>query len=419
MTILQSIVLGGFAALATLTAVNAECQNLGGNYYCNSVQQIIYDNVGFDGTYQEVVDMDLKACTCNYATRSFSGSFAPLNEELSVHFRGPLHMKQFVVYQPNPAGKKKREEHAKRHAHHVHHKRGADFIVTEKVTKTATVMVVPTPKGDSSESSSTEPPAPEGTLTSTSGAYVRTAYYNAESQSAKGLVFMNHKGASSDFDVFKCAGFAPSYMSSDTKSASTKPQILQDAPIASDDEFIIFSDTKCDSSCGAYREEFPAYKGFSGSQKIFAFEFSMPEDNTGSDLNRNMPAIWSLNARIPRTAQYGIRDQPCNCWGSGCGEFDLFEVLKGGEQYMTSHIHSKQGAIGGYGGGGSPDYMMRPFNEFIKAAVVFDGAGKAYISILPSDTKFPESFDIDFLDVLKGNSVPKTDRSSFRIPDAA
>jgi hypothetical protein len=30
------------------------------------------------------------------------------------------------------------------------------------------------------------------------------------------------------------------------------------------------------------------------------------------------PAIWMLNAQIPRTTQYGPSD--CSCWESGCGE---------------------------------------------------------------------------------------------------
>jgi hypothetical protein len=57
--------------------------------------------------------------------------------------------------------------------------------------------------------------------------------------------------------------------------------------------------------------------GFDGADKIFMIDFSMPMDGN-SGFNGDMPALWILNADIPRTAQYGPED--CNCWSSGCGE---------------------------------------------------------------------------------------------------
>lgn len=57
--------------------------------------------------------------------------------------------------------------------------------------------------------------------------------------------------------------------------------------------------------------------GFGGADKIFLMEFTMPMDGK-TGFNGDMPAIWMLNAKIPRTIQYGKAE--CSCWSSGCGE---------------------------------------------------------------------------------------------------
>lgn len=63
--------------------------------------------------------------------------------------------------------------------------------------------------------------------------------------------------------------------------------------------------------------------GFAGPNKIFFFEFDMPLDGN-QGFNGDLPAIWTLNAQIPRTLQYGKAE--CSCWQSGCGEFDVSSV---------------------------------------------------------------------------------------------
>jgi len=119
------------------------------------------------------------------------------------------------------------------------------------------------------------------------------------------------------------------------------------------------------------------------------FEFQMPKDTTGS-FNQNLPAIWALNAKVPRTAQYGS----CSCWGTGCGEFDMFEVLEDAHDYVKSHYHSSQGArYGGRGGGGSPDYFMRPYDKTVKAAAIFSEQGVVTIKLLDDSVEFGNSLD--------------------------
>jgi hypothetical protein len=115
----------------------------------------------------------------------------------------------------------------------------------------------------------------------------------------------------------------------------------------------------------------------------------MPNDGD-SGFNGNMPAIWALNAKIPRTNQYG----DCSCWGDGCGELDMFEVLQGATDYVTTHYHAAQGGVNGkYGGGGSTDYFKRPTDKTVKAAAIFDESGSVTIKILSDDIEFGPSMD--------------------------
>ena len=134
--------------------------------------------------------------------------------------------------------------------------------------------------------------------------------------------------------------------------------------------------------------------GFSGAQKIFLIEFSMPNDGT-SGYNMNMPALWMLNAQIPRTLQYGSSD--CSCWESGCGEMDIFEVLDSGSSRCKSTYH------GSYSGGDS-DYFVRPETETIKVAVVLN-ADTLTIKILD------DSFD--FSSALSSHTVAQLQSSIY------
>lgn len=97
--------------------------------------------------------------------------------------------------------------------------------------------------------------------------------------------------------------------------------------------------------------------------------------------NADMPAAWILNAQVPRTLQYG----QCSCWDSGCGEFDIFEVLDSGNQKCKSTWH-------GVNSKGDSNWFQRPISGTKKAAVVFDGdASTAHIVLLPDDTDFSTS----------------------------
>ena len=128
------------AVLSSLTAtVSAGCSFEGGNYYCSETKKVIYKGIGFSGSYMDVTNMDENTGKCTQQLYSFSGNLSPLDEELSVHFRGPLTLLQFGVYYPSSSGNSKRQiDDQDCNVKHVHHKHKR---ATEVVQVTQTVFV--------------------------------------------------------------------------------------------------------------------------------------------------------------------------------------------------------------------------------------------------------------------------------------
>ncbi|QID84336.1 target of Sbf [Saccharomyces pastorianus] len=425
---------------------NADCTYSGGNYYCAQTDAIVYSNVGLSATYQDVTNMDESSCSCTQADFTSSGSLAPFNEELSVHFRGPIELLQFGVYYPNGESKalKKRSEAqliescneqgeavVSRHKHQ--HRRdvaveyvqvtstvyvdGSGETVTADSTNTVVGPAVPSaytqvstvlsntaqttetgasPSSASSSktttttSSSAAAAASSSSSSNTNGDWSRGSYFVPGSTS--NCTFMNSQGGSAGSGVWSsCFGNSISFAASDGTSGAASPQALGDVTLASGNEFMIFSGDECsgnNAECGYYREGIPAYRGFGGADKIFVFEFSMPSDTSGSAYNQDMPAIWLLNAKIPRTLQYG--DASCSCWKTGCGEMDLFEILTANSDKLISHIHDGQD-------GGTQDYFNRPTDGSLKAAVIFNSSDET-IHIIEVDESFDESLSDDVVD---------------------
>lgn len=394
-----------------------------GNYYCGSTKKVSYAGVGYSGNYNDVTNMDASSGSCSSKSYSFSGNLSPLDEELSLHFRGPLKLKQFAVYYPQGKNSKREEDCDTTNFHRHHrHKRAIKVVeVTETVfvdangetqTSQKTSTSTGTPEGDDTSAvTTTTSPASQGTTsaqetaeeTTASGetsdeeddkddddevdadSWSRSAYYTPGS--TDGVIFFNHHGGSGSGVWDLSFGNSISYCNSDASGGSSKAVALDDVTIDSNNEYLIMSDKKCSGDfCGYYREGIPAYHGFGGNQKIFMFEFQMPKaSGSKTSINYDMPAIWALNAKIPRTLQYGKSE--CTCWPD-CGELDLFEILSSGSSKLISHLHSGQGGNGGRGGGGSQDYFDRPYDSTMKAAVIFDGKD---ISIVEVDDDFGSS----------------------------
>ncbi|CAL9731256.1 hypothetical protein MOUN0_L04654 [Monosporozyma unispora] len=415
-------------SLATL--INADCQLSGdGNYYCSSTDAIVYSNVGISGSYNDVTSMDETSCACSSQPIQFSGNLAPLDEELSVHFRGPLNLKQFGVYYPNQGTALKKRDgdmanencaetvSKKKHRHkrdvaveYVEvtatvyvNEAGETVTATAPATNTATgASTVAANNNNNNEVSAAQTStqnnninnnanndgtsqkrdattsltaaSPSSSLTSSNsysnGDWTRMTYFTPGS--ATNCTFMNHQGGTAGSGTWSgCFGNSISYAASNGVDGAGSAFALDDVTLKSGQEYMIFSGTECsgpNGDCGYYREGIPAYHGFGGSSKIFVFEFEMPTDNDGSGYNQDMPAIWLLNAKIPRTLQYG--NAACSCWETGCGEMDLFEILSAGSDKLISHVHDGQG-------GGTQDYFVRPVGNTLKAAVIFNGDDKS------------------------------------------
>ncbi|KAL3235360.1 Protein TOS1 [Nakaseomyces bracarensis] len=400
--------------LSLLVSVSADCQFISGNYYCSETSAVTYSNVGLSSSYQDVISMDESSCVCQQQAYNFGGNLAPFDEELSVHFRGPLRLSQFAVYYPQSSNSKRdlsEQENCDSIVSKPLHKHKRDVAVevvevTETVlidengntvthsatvetaveatptTAAATPDAATTPidttttlSSTSSPSSPTSSSSTGAAATSTSSAtssgsdWYRSAYFVPGS--ADGCTFMNHQGGTAGSGIWSsCFGNSISFANSDGITGAGSPQPLGDVTIESGKEYMIFSSTQCsgnNAECGFYREGIPAYQGFAGNQKIFYFEFSMPSDTNGNGYNQDMPAIWLLNAKIPRTLQYG--QSTCSCWATGCGELDLFEVLSPGSDKMITHIHDGQG-------GGTQDYFKRPTDGVFRAVVIFNGSDK-------------------------------------------
>ena len=384
----------GLAPLIGLAAAQS-CSYVAGNWYCAETEQVTYTGLGSTaGSYQRVTGMDAESCTCTKSTQSFSGSLSPLDEDLSVHFRGPVTLKQFAVYSltsSSSSGSVKRRQLDNAQANYTLIN-PISYISTQSTTvgtsTTAPVVVVTTSSSAqtlvTSTSTTSAAAGPTSTGGGSGGSWQRTSYYNAAAGSSDNVVFMNNMGGVAGSGTWSsCFGNSLSFASSDGVGAASSPQILADVTIPSNTEYSIFSSEKCTTAtCGYVAPGVPAYRGFAGADKLFLMEFGMPIDTAAGNntFNGDMPAVWMLNGQIPRAQQYGA----CSCWQTGCGELDLFEALNSGSRNLTTTLHTTLG-----GGGGSSNYFARPTTGTIKAAVVFTSATKQIsVIVLPQATSF-------------------------------
>lgn len=420
--------------VALATTVQAGCSQVAGNYYCSPTKKVTFSNVGFSGSYSDVTGMDETTGQCSSTSLSFNGNLAPLDEELSVHFRGPIRLVQFGVYYPSGSNSKREDEEVQapvkreedcdevvRHAHHAHKRATAIELVTSIVLVDAqgnpvtSAVAAPTgviasgalgvekayrPLSTSSYPTTTTAtsvaPASSGAASGTPGSWTRSSYYTPGT--GDNVTFLNNNGGQGSGVWSATFGNSLSYCNADNSGASSTPVILSDVTLPSNKEFVIFSKDSCtdgNPGCGFYRSGTPAFHGFGGSSKIFVFEFEMPSDVSGG-FNGDMPAVWLLNAKIPRTLQYG--SVTCSCWATGCGELDLFEILSSGSNNLITTLHDGQGANGGAGGGGgSSDYFARPTTGTFKGAAIFTGRA-VHVLQLDDSTVFGGSLDKSIVD---------------------
>ena len=362
-------------------------------------------------------------------SQSYAGPLAPLNDEVSFHFRGPLNLKQFAHYAIESGPSKRGLETGDLGANEKRQNQPCGRPVTATIngqvetfpynwgtclstvasSSTATLVASAEPSPATSTSSPVILPSPttakSSSPTSTSatssssgaisdpspaaGSWQRAAYYSAADQESTGLTFLNNLGGQGSGVWDETFGNSLSYASSSGISAASTPQILSDTTLPDVTEVSIWSASACGtngdtSSCGYYRPGTTAYHGFAGDTKLFLMEFSMPYTGNTA-LEADMPAVWALNANIPRTGQYSN----CSSWATGGGEWDILEVLESASNQATTTFHGSNNK--GYG---FPEYFERPGDGTIKVAVMFDGSRQSgVIKILDDSTDFEEAID--------------------------
>lgn len=314
-----------------------------------SAKDIIeFSNVGFSGGYNVVQHLrnpdDNSTCNCQVKDQAkyFNGSNQPFaDSRLSVHFRGPLSLKQFAFYSTS------------------------SFDVNNK-------------NGNNS-------------------AWTQNAYYDAQSQTNRNITFTNLQG-----DYSPCMGPSLSLAGIDGGSTSLDRVTLQNNNyLYSNQELVLFSSKKCQKSkisknCGIYRKGIPAYLGFSGKVKMFLFEWTMPTEKARNNVaknnitipNLNLPGIWLMNDYIPRTGEYP-RDANCSCFASGCGAYDIFKATDPkNPNRLFSNVHILQNNTNATHGIPSKNYIERKTNNAtMRGGVIIDSAGNI-ISFLNDNINF-------------------------------
>ena len=255
---------------------------------------------------------------------------------------------------------------------------------------TTTISLISPQAGSAPTAAAPSPQPAANTEPSTGSAWTRQSYYSSSSPgTANNIVFLgNHggQGCSGTFD-YKY-GMSLSYVDTMGQNCSAQPQPLSDTVLPDNTEISIFASAKCSASspCPYTRPGTVAHHGFGGTSKLFLVEFAMPVSGK-KGWNMDMPAAWILNAQIPRTLQYGKAE--CSCWQSGCGEFDVMEVLDSGNLKMKSTWH-------GQGATGDSHWFQRPTGGSKKAAVVMDGSkGKVSVLWLDDSVDFGSGLSVE------------------------
>ncbi|KAK7985008.1 TOS1-like glycosyl hydrolase-domain-containing protein [Apiospora saccharicola] len=431
------------AAATTVSAGNTgKCNEEGGNFFCSAVKALQYDGLNVAGSYKAVTSMT-KDGGCTFADVPFSGPIAPFDEDLSIHFRGPATIEKVAVYTPKANSKRDAPKpHSKRHGHqhlhkkfnheHSHEERAVGDTVHAKIngqdvswTNTWDGKGVASPEGAApaaapaakaaadidissskfvkSEKIASAPKAgssypaassPQKTDTSSvpTGDYARIGYYDALSGQADGITFLGNLGGGGSGVFDDKWGNSLSYISEDGTKCAASPTVLKNGIVPDATEIAIFSDKPCtdkDATCGYYRPGTVAYEGFKGADKVFTFRLTMP-DNGETGWNKNMPACWVLNGKIPRTGQY----HDCSCWKSGCGEFDVLEVLASGDDKCKSTFHYTNSI-------GNSDFIKRPTLGFANYALIFSKAhASASVKVLPDDFNHAVSLTSDQVEAM-------------------
>ncbi|CAM9227153.1 unnamed protein product, partial [Ectocarpus sp. 12 AP-2014] len=288
------------------------------------ITNVVIGNLGGTGTYMDVVGMypgaDMHCpsteAACVQEEVSVSGTLAPFDEAVSVAFRGPMNIHNIVWFEGE----------------------------ADSLSKTSAWTPV----------------------------------------TSDNLVFMTNQGGytecSGEWTI--CGGSSQSYADETGSSCANEPKQFNGV-LGGDQGVNIMTSTECadETTCGFYRDT--GMEGWSGGldgSKVMVFEVDMPHCGTEGfdDCTWNRPAVWALNSKVVRTAQYG-----CNCRGAGgnggCGEFDIVEAVIGVDHadMMFTTVYDFKGT----GAPGHGKYFNRPSSPAHYAAI-FRGGEDAYLQVV-------------------------------------
>ncbi|KAF1329182.1 Gpi anchor protein, partial [Globisporangium splendens] len=105
-------------------------------------------------------------------------------------------------------------------------------------------------------------------------------------------------------------------------------------------EVHIMTSKKCgqDGACkGYYDKDGTAFQGWGGAKKMFVTKVDMAQGGAP-----NLPAIWMLNAQIVRSNQYQCNCRGMGK-GGGCGELDIAEVIEKDTSVVATHYYFYDG----------------------------------------------------------------------------
>ncbi|KAI5292050.1 target of Sbf [Ascosphaera acerosa] len=441
------------AASVSSVAAEAYCpgaQLLGGNWYCEIIESIVYNGFAKSGTFKGVKSMGEDG-SCEFDEQSFDSAVGVFGDELSLHLRGPAHLKKLAVYSTDgSSSNQKRELHGQAHAHaHVHarahqhghahaHQKRAQVAVTATMDGQVVSWMQEVPDGVGP----TPAPAPAAP------AAVPFSAPQGDGDDGKKDETSQQQGGDDD----KAATTeAPA---STTKASSVKPTTAPSSSSSSPDS---------SSSSGGPWTRLAYYDAASGSAEGLVFLNHHGGEGSGvfDTINGNSLSYASKDAKsgasspqvmgdillednneivimsdkkcdgdcgavrpgtvahhgfagankvfvaeldMPLSGKTGFNaDMPswwilnaaiprtaqygtCSCWKGGCGEFDILEVLDSGNKRCKSTIHAVQS-------GGDSNYFDRPTDKTVHVAVVFDGStSNAHIKILDSFS-YPGSLD--------------------------
>lgn len=264
------------AASTPAAAVSGSAQTKAGSV--KSKFSYVGKDAGGPGSYDMVTDFG----TCAKTKQSTSSPVSPLDDDVTIIFRGPMNIHNIAVFDGSSGAWNKVSSYAKG---------GAASNLVFLNNRNIDFNGKSSPQGFSNA---------EGT--------------NIASQSTP---FAGNLGAASN-------PYGQSIYADEKTGA----------------EVHIMTSKQCgkDGECkGYYDKDGTAFQGWGGAKKMFVTKVTMP--NGGSP---NLPAIWMLNAQIVRSSQYGCNCRGMGK-GGGCGELDIAEVLEKDTSVVATHYYFYDG----------------------------------------------------------------------------